>query len=281
MDQIIGKVLIGTANFNSSYGISENREPAERLLSSIWNFGIRKLDLSNKYIFGLKDLSNEKHKWQIQLKIQVDTSTPDSSYLRELDFALSNLNNNCIERILIHNGDEFLYKNDIRALERLFRLTPDSIRFGISLYDLPNLEKIIEQDFINIIQFPANVFDRRFANLKTENKKQPERKGKIFQARSIFLQGLLLNNYSKFPQNLKQFKNVFGDWYLWNLKHKYDLLESSINEVFIHQDLDEFTIGIDTSAHLNQLTSIKLNQMRYSIPSNVPDIIIDPRKWVL
>lgn len=281
MNQMIGKVLIGTANFNSSYGLSENREPVESLLSSIWNFGIRQLDLSNEYEFGLSDLSNKKHNWQIQLKIKVNCSQPDNSYLRELDFALSNLNTNYIERILIHNGDEFLYTNNIRALERLFKLTPDPIRFGISLYDLPNLEKIIEQDFMKIIQFPANVFDRRLANLKTKNENRPNHNGKIFQARSIFLQGLVLNNYSKFPQNLMQFKNVFEDWYLWNLTHKYDLLESSINEVFIHQDLDEFTIGIDSSAHLNQLATIKLNQMRYSIPSNVPDIIIDPRKWVL
>jgi aryl-alcohol dehydrogenase-like predicted oxidoreductase len=279
IDQIIGKLLIGTANFNSSYGITENREPAESLLSSIWNFGIRKLDLSNKYAFGLRDLKNDKQSWQIQFKIHVDTRQPEESYWRELNYAFMNMNTNNIDRILIHNGDEFLYKNDISDLNKLFQMTPENVKFGISLYDLPNLFNVIESDFVKIIQFPANIFDRRLAGIKDNSQHLLNINHKILQARSIFLQGLILNNYSTFPQNLISHKYIFENWYNWNNRNNIDLLESSLAEVLNYQEFEEVTIGIDSSEHLQQIINVNLNQLRYTILESIPDVLIDPRKW--
>lgn len=279
IDQFIGKLLIGTANFNSSYGITENREPAESLLLCIWNFGIRKLDLSNKYAFGLRDLKNDKQNWQIQFKIHVDTRQPEESYQRELNYAFMNMNTNNIERILIHNGDEFLYENDINVLKKLFKMTPEHVKFGISLYDLPNLLNVIESDFVKIIQFPANIFDRRLAGIKGKSQRLININHKILQARSIFLQGLILNNYSTFPQNLISHKNIFENWYHWNNSNNIDLLESSLAEVLNHQKIDEVTIGIDSSEHLKQIINVNLNQLRYTTLESIPDVLIDPRKW--
>jgi len=276
---ILNSICIGTANFNSHYGLTKNRDNVDKLLTNIWALGITKLDLSNKYIFGLKDLKNDKQNWQVQLKIHVDISQPEESYKRELSYAFLNLNTNNIDRILIHNGDEFLYKNDISELNQLFQMTPSNVKFGISLYDLPNLYKVIDSNFVKIIQFPANIFDRRLARIKDNSQHLININHKILQARSIFLQGLILNNYSSFPRNLILHKKIFENWYLWNNQNNFDLLESSLAEVLNHQKIDEVTIGIDSIDHLKQLITINLNQSRYTIPESIPDILIDPRKW--
>jgi aryl-alcohol dehydrogenase-like predicted oxidoreductase len=281
IDQYLGRIIIGTANFNSDYGLTRNTESAENLLSNIWALGIRRLDLSNKYSFGLKDLNSNNQKWRIQFKVSIDTNQSRESYYYELDNALSNTNGNRIERVLIHNGDEFLYRNDLKKLEEIFQMTPDNIQFGISLYESDHLEKIIKSNFVKVIQFPANIFDRRLANFKNNYKIFTDLNNKILQARSVFLQGLILNNYMAFPKNLIQFREYFDDWYLWNDQNKFKLLESSLTEVLSHQQLDEITIGIDSSDHLKQLATFGLIQKRYSIPLKIPDILIDPRKWSL
>ena len=281
IDQYLGRIIIGTANFNSDYGLTRNTESAESLLANIWALGIRRLDLSNKYLFGLKDLNSNDQKWRIQFKVSVDINQSRESYYYELDNALSNTNGNRIEQVLIHNGDEFLYRNDLKKLEEMFQMTPDNIQFGISLYESDHLEKIIKSNLIKIIQFPANVFDRRLANFKNNYKIFTDLNNKILQARSVFLQGLILNNYMAFPKNLIQFKEYFDNWYLWNDQNKFKLLESSLTEVLIHQQLDEITIGIDSSDHLKQLATFSLIQKRYMIPPKIPDMLIDPRKWSL
>jgi aryl-alcohol dehydrogenase-like predicted oxidoreductase len=278
-NSILDRIHIGTANFNSHYGLSNNRENVENLLGEIWASGITKLDLSNKYLFGLKDLKNDRQNWHIQLKIHVDTRKPEESYRQELNYALLNINTNNIDRVLIHNGDEFLYENNISDLNKLFEMTPGNIKFGISLYDLPNLLKVIDTDFVKIIQFPANIFDRRLAGIKENFQHLININHKILQARSIFLQGLILNNYSTFPQNLISHKNIFENWYLWNTRNNIDLLESSLGEVLNHQKIGEATIGIDSSEHLKQIINVNLNQLRYVMLESIPDVLIDPRKW--
>ena len=120
IDQNLSRIIIGTANFNANYGLTRERENTESLLSNIWALGIRRLDLSNKYSFGLKDLNIYNQKWQIQLKVSIDTNQPSESYYYELHNALSSINGNYFERVLIHNGDEFLNKNDLRRLSSLW-----------------------------------------------------------------------------------------------------------------------------------------------------------------
>ena len=73
---------------------------------------------------------------------------------------------------------------------------------GISLYSPEKLNYIQKDYKINIVQAPINIFDRRFLSpsvikiLKTNKL--------ALQARSIFLQGMLLKNIEK--KNFQKFK---------------------------------------------------------------------------
>ena len=81
------------------------------------------------------------------------------------------------------------------------------INFGYSIYNFKNLEKIIINFRPDLIQCPYNVFDRRSENIKI--KKLLKKKKIKIQARSIFLQGVLLKNINQLPKFFHKWKKLF------------------------------------------------------------------------
>ena len=75
------------------------------------------------------------------------------------------------ENLFIHNFDQ-LDRHDLKVLEPLF-LSLKSKRLinniGVSVYDTRSLKKIRNFNFVNLVQAPINLFDRRF----TEKKNTP------------------------------------------------------------------------------------------------------------
>lgn len=277
----LDKIFIGTANFNSQYGLVKNIENIDLLLNQIYRSGIKRLDMSNRYSFKLNDLEGSKKGWLIQYKIQIDIDRPENSFNEELQFLLSSTSSKKINRILIHNADMVIGKHGTGILDKFFRSIPPSIKFGASLYETRNVNLVSEIDFIEIIQFPANVLDRRLEKLKNETRLNQKNSKKILQARSVFLQGLLLNNFSGFPTNLIPHKKIIENWLDWNDLNGLNLLESNLSEVLIHQNLNEIVLGINSVNHLSELLGSKLNVSRYNYSQEVPNELIDPRKWQL
>ena len=72
------------------------------------------------------------------------------------------------ENLFIHNFDQ-LDRHDLKVLEPLF-LSLKSKRLinniGVSVYDTRSLKKIRNFNFVNLVQAPINLFDRRFTEKK-------------------------------------------------------------------------------------------------------------------
>lgn len=275
----LGKIFIGTANFNSQYGLVKNVENIDLLLDQIYRSGIKRLDMSNRYSFKLNDLEVSKQDWLIQYKIQIDADRPVNSFNEELQILFSRPSGEMINRIMIHNADQVIDKHGIGILDKFFRSVPSTIKFGVSLYETKNVNLVSGIDFIEVIQFPANVLDRRLEVLRSEATLNQKTSNKVLQARSIFLQGLLLNNFSDFPTNLIPYKKIIENWLDWNVLNGFNLLESNLSEVLIHQELNEIVLGINSVDHLRELIGSKLNVSRFNHSQEIPNELIDPRKW--
>lgn len=275
----LDKIFIGTANFNSQYGLVKNIENIDLLLDQIYRSGIKRLDMSNRYSFKLNDLEVSRQDWLIQYKIQIDTDRPVNSFNEELQILFARPRGEMINRILIHNGDQVIDKYGIGVLDKFFRSVPSKTKFGVSLYETRNVNLVSDIDFIEVIQFPANVLDRRLEVLRGEATLNQKISNKVLQARSIFLQGLLLNNFIDFPTNLIPYKRVIENWLEWNVLNGLNLLESNLSEVLIHQGLNEVVLGINSVDHLRELIGSKLNGPRFNHSREVPNELIDPRKW--
>lgn len=275
----IDKIVIGTANFNSRYGLTSNHENIGKLLNSIQISGIDRIDMSNRYVFNLKDLGGFDWNWRVQYKVQLDLSQPFDSFNQELQLIYAESGSRFIDRIMIHNADQIIENYGVDALEKLFRIIPPSTKFGVSLYEVKHLNLVFNVDFVDIIQFPSNVLDRRLEKVKNRSIFSQKLSNKVLQSRSVFLQGLLLGNVTNFPINLIAYQRILADWYDWNNSNNYNILESNLSEVIVHQKINEVTLGLDSIKHLSELVNSKLEVPRYKLQEEIPQTLIDPRKW--
>ena len=153
-------------------------------------------------------------------------------------------------------------------------------KIGISIYDENSIRKLSQLDVIDIVQIPLNLCDRRF--IKKKNMNLFKKKKVKIQARSIFLQGLLLQNLDKIKNKPYIDKKFFYDFETWIKKNKISKLQACLNFIKCQNKLDSVVIGIE---NLNQLKDIayllkfkKNKEYPKKIISN-KKIFFDPRRW--
>ena len=81
---------------------------------------------------------------------------------------------------------------------------------GFSIYDQKEYIKIIKFFNPDILQVPANIFDRTFLSKKFLN--EVNKKNIKLHVRSIFLQGIILSNMQFIEKRFKKWKKIFYDW---------------------------------------------------------------------
>ena len=129
---------------------------------------------------------------------------------------------------------------------------------------------------VNTIQIPFNIIDKYPNNIKSK---------KTIIARSIFLQGLLINSklktknfiLKKFNERLMKL-SIKNDMDIYSLCLNYVLKKNFINKIVVgFDDVDQlkkilkFKKGNINTNHLKLINSL-ISKINY-------DIIKDPRKW--
>jgi aryl-alcohol dehydrogenase-like predicted oxidoreductase len=151
-------------------------------------------------------------------------------------------------------------------------------KFGFAIYSFKNLKKICKDFKPDILQCPYNVFDRRLDE-KELLKYLSSNKIEI-HVRSIFLQGLLLADYSKLPKKFLKWKSVFKKFYDWVLHNKISNLSACYNFIKNNKYIDKILIGVDNYSQLKEIIRVRGNRN-----IKFPDIfvkdekLINPSKW--
>jgi len=151
--------------------------------------------------------------------------------------------------VLFHDEKKLLKQDPKEFLDLKKSLKDHNITFkiGVSVYTLKNLKLILKKFNIDLIQLPANVFDKRFLNkklLKIFNQKKIQ----IF-ARSVFLKGVLINKKFR-NKRLSNFKTNFVNYERWLNKENISnqkyfcinfILANKINNIVIgFEDFNEY-----------------------------------------
>ena len=281
-------LVLGTAQFGQIYGItnmsgnSKNIKELESILYEFKKHGFIKIDTAQSYGESEKMLGSiGVEEFHITSKIVFPNFCKNfkSKIFKNIELSLENLNVQSLDCLLAHNPD-FLKENLDESLSLVEDLKSEGLikSFGVSVYE-PN--EINNLDMVDVIQFPCSIFDRRFPN---KFSKFDNNSHLIKQARSVFLQGLLLEQYKNIPQKFNKHKHLFS---------KYDALYPTKNEkllacisYILNQNFDEFLVGVSS---LNELQDILIliqdcsSNIIESMPLDInsPDIIelIDPRLW--
>jgi len=293
---ILNNLILGTAQLNSCYGINNvksifNNKDAYDLLSSAKKYNIKMLDTALSYENAYEIIENfcniNSNAFSIIDKVDAKSVIDFAKLKRPIHWPwlnnfLKNGGNVCL---MLHNGNDYLNPKIRKNLQRCRELNLVS-SIGISIYETHELEKFVNIGGLDVIQLPLSLVNRKTSNIKLINKLQEN--NVLVHIRSIFLQGLLLSLPEKLPDKFQEYKKSFLE---------FSKIASTVEEriafsiASVIRDISgSLIVGVDNIKQLEII--LKSYKLAYEIPivslnksrtiwKNMPDHIIDPRKWVI
>ena len=251
--------LIDTA---AAYGNSE--EILGNSMDSKKNFQIiSKLPKQNKNIFTEEDQNVWEKNFQCSLK---------------------KLKTDKLEGYLLHHPADLFKEGSIFLKNWLYSLKKRGLtkNLGISIYSNDEIRNI-DLDFFKIIQLPLSLYDQRLLNDGTIA--YLKRRQCCIYARSIFIQGLLLEKSTNWPKWINNKTLEFQKSLETFAKEKnFSLLELALGFIKEQKDIYAAVVGLTSVNELNDLINIwdkdspwiDENTSKWSISDRN---FLDPRHW--
>jgi aryl-alcohol dehydrogenase-like predicted oxidoreductase len=277
------KLALGTAQFGLDYGVTNHfgqvtTDEAKKILKYAKDKGIVTLDTASGYGNSEQVLGEiGVNDYQIITKTSSLEDGVDEvikNFHRSLDY----LKVSQVDGLLIHNIHNIKDKNFGNLFSKLYELKKEGLtkKIGFSCYTPEQVNFLLDNFKFDLIQIPFNVFDTRLirgGQLKALKKKNIE-----IHARSVFLQGLLLDF-----DNLPSYFSVWGaqfEQYQEIVKERgLSLLEYALNFALKTQELDKILVGVNSLSQLrNIVDSSKLNDSIKGF--RIDDInLLNPGLW--
>jgi aryl-alcohol dehydrogenase-like predicted oxidoreductase len=269
-NKAVSRLVLGTAQLGMPYGIANRTgqpdfETAVSLIKTAWDYGIREFDTAQAYGESEAVLGKAFAYLGISNYVRVITKLdPKLEPLQEQDInraikrSLERLRISALYGLMLHR-EEWLDSLSL-GLEKTLRtlvLYGAVHHIGVSLYTPVKALQALESDIMDIIQVPANILDRRFADagvfdLAQETKKQ-------VYIRSVFLQGLLLMKPEDLPANMAFAKKPIGKIDSLCAQYQYDRHEIALLYIKGKYPQARIIIGTETPTQLKQNLNIWRN----------------------
>jgi aryl-alcohol dehydrogenase-like predicted oxidoreductase len=288
-------IALGTVQFGLDYGaFNSDGKVKSSEVQSILNFclnnQIQFLDTALAYGDSEKNLSalNDLSKFKIITKIPSLPEGIDLSHhvQSSVQTSLNNLKIDHIYGVLFHNANDLINTDQNQILwGELLDLKNHGLvkKIGFSAYTSEQVEFIINMFDVDIIQIPMNILDQRMIDnglLKKLKKKKIE-----IHARSIFLQGLLLQDFdhlNKFFMPIKQHLEKLKSTCQHN---EVSMLQLCLNFIKSITEIDELVVGVQSQKELEEI----VNSYQQPFPQvnfseykwNGDEKYINPAQWSL
>ncbi len=291
MNKLLNKKLsIGTAQIGFNYGAFNKgkRMPLNEIKKIIYQLNKKKIiniDTASDYkksesVLGKFNLKKINVTTKISFK---DVKNIEVYSKNKINDSLKKLKIKKIYGVLIHDFDLLKASQLSKIFKSLSILKKKGLisKIGISVYNVDNLIKILPiYKSISIVQLSYNVFDRRLEN---KTLKLLLKKNKIeIHARSIFLQGVLLQDPKFLPIKFKKWKNILNDWHKFLQKNNYKALYYCLHFALINKDAKYLVCGIDNFEQLNEILNYKppkkYKKYQFKRSKNIISLI-NPSLW--
>ena len=282
------KLVIGSAKFGMNYGQFNNkkitREEFQKIEKLVLKSKIDFIDTATKYgdsenVIGNSKLNNLNIITKIKLPPKKNILFKDWVF-EEISKSLNQLKIKKIYGLLIHDYRDLLGKYGKDYLHSLQELKREKIvkKIGISIYDSEEIKKIWKFWKPDLVQVPFNPLDNRILDSGWIDVLKKS-KVKIF-ARSIFLQGLLINEDGviKINKNNRMVLNKFKNWCNNN---NVSLIQGCLHFVKQFKKIDYAVVGFDNYNQLKEIINV-FKKKRIIVPKKFSTnkiSLIDPRKW--
>lgn len=298
------KFILGGAQLGLKYGVMKKINTSKKV-SSILNLALKNkihtIDTARIYGDSEKNIG-EYLRYNRNRKIRIITKLKPYNYRysnenlkneieKNIIITLKNLRLKKIDTILLHKASN-LEKNDKLIWKYLIYLKQKKIvkNIGISIQNVKELRKALSLKDVSVIQLPFNILDNRWDKLIPKIIKEKKKRGLEIHARSIFLQGLLLNRERKYwkktkATNLKEIDN----WLCIKSEQfkRKSIIDLCITYVKSQNWIDGIVVGIDNIKQLRDnialfnnknLTLDNINEIDLSRPK-VNNVLLNPNKW--
>ena len=260
-------LVLGTAQLDQNYSLSK-KGLNESNLKKIINLSRKKKNFFIDTALGYKKSEEILSKINLK-KFNIITKIANSKegVIEKLLESKKKLKIDKFYGVLFHDEKELLSKSPKGFVKFVKSLKDNNItnKVGVSVYTLKSLNSIIKKFNLDLIQVPANIFDKRFLNIKLLQKLK-QKKIRIF-ARSVFLKGILVNE--KFRSENKIFTRHKKDF---DVYEKWLNKENIINRKFfcinfiLTNKINNIVIGFDNFKEYNEIANYK--DEKYVYPPN-------------
>ena len=288
--QPTNKIVLGTVQFGLTYGINNtsgkpNQEKVNEILATAYDSGICYLDTAEAY-GDAHQVIGEFHKTHPDQIFHIITKLPhdlEDDVDQKIEKYLVELNVSQLHAILFHSYRTYKENQHIIQLLNTYKKAGKIEYIGVSVYTNEQIEDVIEDDDIDLIQLPFNLFDN--LNLREDTLKRARMKGKIIHTRSAFLQGLFFTSLQTANETVLSLAAELE--YIRELSKSYQvsLPKMALNYCLQQPDIDNVLIGVDNLEHLNQnildadysLSQNLLNDINTIIVKDVT--LLNPSLW--
>ena len=277
------KIIIGTANFLTKYGLYKNYVNQKELTSIRGYLKEKNIIFDTSFNYkNLEKILKLFNKLNCNYIIKISLNKKNENQLEEIFKNIKEKHKikKKFYAILLHNSNILKTKSGTEAFKKLYKLKKKGLvkKVGISTYGYENIIKLQRKKIkFDIIQTNGNILDNRFFNFLKKNKKL---RSKEIHIRSIFLQGMLLKK--KIPKKFRKFSKTFKE-----LNRLSKDLDTNIFQLLIHhvykQKVNGLVFGIKNKKELEKIFHLMTNMPRFKNPGynfeRIQNSLIDPRKW--
>jgi aryl-alcohol dehydrogenase-like predicted oxidoreductase len=292
----VPRLVLGTVQFGYPYGISQSRvERAEvgAMLARAWAHGVDMLDTAPVYgdseaIIGAEKPASADFRFVSKtkaLRLPRITAADVERVVARARTSVADLRAVRLDAILVHESEDLVCPGSDLLVAGLRGLCAEGLvsRVGVSVYDPDILALILERHQIDIVQLPMNLLDQRFVRDRAIARLAA--RGIEVHARSVFLQGLLLQPAGEVPARFAGAEAVLQRFRADAAANGLSPAEAAILFAVGQEGVARLVVGVDSIANLdaNVRALDKVAKMRgimdfaqYALDD--PQIT-DPRRW--
>ena len=279
-------LVLGTAQLGLDYGATNNMgrprdDDAAALLELALSGGIRTVDTAAAYGDAESRLGNLdfSSKFNVISKFQCTDDKP-----LDLEQQLRRLQLQSIHGLLFHSALDLNSDAGLKALDKLrdHKRLGMVEKIGFSAYSLEEIHSALSIfPDVDLIQVPGNALDFRI--LDSEIIRALSGRGVEIHVRSVFLQGLLLNQTSDTIDNQHlHMLEVLREIEDTAISTEQSVIQFLMNQIRNHSNVSAVVIGASSSVELDQILK-SWNSPYVESPRlqhNLDYKKLDPRNWL-
>ena len=281
--QLKKRIIIGSANFTQRYGADStkvNIDEIKKILNLAKKNKIYEIDSAEAYLKDKKIFIDTNKKFKFSTKILPDAKWESLEYCQaklEKHFKIFNFNN--INVVFFHDFKILFRKNGHKIFKNLEYLKKKKYfkKIGISIYETSCLNRLVNSYDLDVVQCPYNILDKRILTTGWFDKLK-----KIdieIYARSIFLQGLLVNKAIYKKKIFKKWKKKISMWFQSLENNNISPIDYCLSDILVN-DFDKIIIGINNFDSLKEIINFRKVDINKMSHLKINDYkLIDPRKW--